>query len=60
MRQYQWLRSSFQRTVATASVLAAQANAGPSPELKAMEEGLRAVRESAANAEQRNQVQAPN
>jgi localization factor PodJL len=36
-------------------VLAAQSSAGPSPELRAMEEGLRAVRESAANAEQRNQ-----
>ena len=36
-------------------VLAAQVNAGPSPELRAMEEGLRAVRESAAHADQRNQ-----
>ncbi len=36
-------------------VLAAQSSAGPSPELRAMEEGLRAVRESAASAEQRNQ-----
>lgn len=36
-------------------VLAAQAQSGPSPELRAMEEGLRAVRESAASAEQRNQ-----
>ncbi len=36
-------------------VLASQAQAGPSPELRAMEEGLRAVRESATNAEQRNQ-----
>ena len=36
-------------------VLANQQAAGPSPELRAMEEGLRAVRESAAGAEQRNQ-----
>jgi localization factor PodJL len=36
-------------------LLAAQAQAGPSPELRAMEEGLRAVRESAAGADQRNQ-----
>ena len=36
-------------------VLATQAQSGPSPELRAMEEGLRAVRESAVNAEQRNQ-----
>lgn len=35
--------------------MAAQASAGPSPELRAMEEGLRAVRESATHAEQRNQ-----
>ena len=35
--------------------VAAQAVTGPSPELRAMEEGLRAVRESAAGAEQRNQ-----
>ena len=36
-------------------VLATQAQSGPSAELRAMEEGLRAVRDSAANAEQRNQ-----
>lgn len=36
-------------------VLATQALSGPSPELRAMEEGLRAVRESAMSAEQRNQ-----
>jgi localization factor PodJL len=36
-------------------VLSTKAQADPSPELRAMEEGLRAVRESAANAEQRNQ-----
>ncbi|WP_373505959.1 hypothetical protein, partial [Aestuariivirga sp.] len=35
--------------------MAAQTHEGPSPELRAMEEGLRAVRESAAGAEQRNQ-----
>jgi localization factor PodJL len=36
-------------------LLSAQQISGPSPELRAMEEGLRAVRESAAGAEQRNQ-----
>ncbi len=36
-------------------VLASQAAAGPSPELRALEDGLKAVRESAASAEQRNQ-----
>ena len=36
-------------------VLATQTGGGPSPELRAMEEGLRAVRDSAANADQRNQ-----
>ncbi len=36
-------------------LLSTQQAAGPSPELRAMEEGLRAVRESAAGAEQRNQ-----
>ncbi|MFN4141825.1 MAG: hypothetical protein ACK4HL_08265, partial [Aestuariivirga sp.] len=36
-------------------MLAAQGEAAPSPELKALEEGLRAVRESAASADERNQ-----
>ena len=36
-------------------LLASGAPTGPSPELKALEEGLRAVRESAAGAERRNQ-----
>lgn len=36
-------------------LLSAQAAGGPSPELRAMEEGLRAVRESATSADQRNQ-----
>ncbi len=36
-------------------VMSTQSQPGPSPELKAMEDGLRAVRDSAANAEQRNQ-----
>ena len=36
-------------------ILAVQTGGGPSPELRAMEEGLRAVRDSAANADQRNQ-----
>lgn len=36
-------------------LMAAQRAAGPSPELRALQEGLQAVRESAAGAEQRNQ-----
>ncbi len=35
--------------------ISAQVPTGPSPELRALEDGLRAVRESAAGAEQRNQ-----
>ena len=36
-------------------MLASRAPSGPSPELRALEEGLRAVRESAAGADRRNQ-----
>lgn len=42
-------------TRAVERVLATQQHAGPSNELRALEDGLRAVRESAAGAEQRNQ-----
>ena len=42
-------------TRAVERMLAAQKAAGPSPELRALQEGLQAVRDSASGAEQRNQ-----
>ena len=42
-------------TRAVERMFAAQQEAGPSPEIRALQDGLRAVRESAAGAEQRNQ-----